>query len=826
MPPPFARAAALAALALTLACGTAPATQPATAADSAASTDTAAEVTSTDGSTAADAGVASAADTTGPWVPPPVAPPDTGTEVVAQGWLVAQVNPNADQVFAALDNGTFALPGHGAKEFGANWKAVQPKDGQLAPQGNSSQVVYAARSITVEAPSGVVLQLDRAYDAWLNGRRVAGDVYGHGWMRFPGQLNAGDNLLVVRGRGGQQWGIKVATTSHKAKLNPHDLTRPDLRVGDNSVRWLGVPVLVFGQPAADAALDISARVIADDHWLPTHTATPGLPGASATQLAFELVPKAAPAKVGENWPVTLRVDSPSWPHSYELKIELPTVATDVCWRQTFRSPDDGSVQYYGVRPPVEQGPNQPLVLSVHGAGVDAIGQAQSYHTHPKTWIAAPTNRRPFGFDWEEWGHWNALYALEDAAKRFATSPAHQYLTGHSMGGHGTWQLGVHHSDRFAVLGPSAGWGSFYTYTGLKKPTGPFARARAHSDTHVYLANLANRAAYVIHGTADDNVPWSEGKAMFEAVSKVTTDVANHWEPGAGHWWDGDKSAGADCVDWPPLFELMGKRQLDPVPLTFDWKSPAPWYAENYAWLKLGSAKSPNDDCNVHVKPKDAKTLAIDTSNVRSMVLDGKALRGKGIEAVVIDGTSITVPEGPLQVGPTTGKRPGSSGPYNQAYHKPFVFVFPDGDEAMAAVAGWMLQSWMAIGNGHGAAMPLSKVMPQIRKNYQLIHFGVTSAQVPLPAGFPFAWSLKGVQVEGVDYGDKLLLTVYDAGADTPGLGASLWAPKGKPWLLYRFVPFSSRSGLPDYVLYDEPGVIATGFFGPDWNFDPKLGVGW
>jgi hypothetical protein len=50
-----------------------------------------------------------------------------------------------------------------------------------------------------------------------------------------------------------------------------------------------------------------------------------------------------------------------------------------------------------------------LVLSLHGAGVQGIGQAQAYS--PKDWayLIAPTNRRPFGFDWEEWGRRNGLY---------------------------------------------------------------------------------------------------------------------------------------------------------------------------------------------------------------------------------------------------------------------------------------------------------------------------------------------------------------------------------------------------------------------------------
>lgn len=762
-----------------------------------------------------------------PWVPPPVAPADSGTDVAAGNWLVASVPANNDLIYGALASGQFTTPAAGDKAYGASWKEVAPKAGQVPAIGQPNQIGYAVRQLPGAGPTGLILQLDRVYDAWLGGRHLPGDVYGHGPMRFAGKLPQEGALLVVRGRGGQPMNVQLWTTAHAAKLSPSDHTQPDLRVGDGGVHWLGVPLLVPGQPLAQAAVQITARVVADMHWQATAVTMPGLVGGAVTQLAFELQPKAPPSHANEKWPVQLRIDSPSWPHSYALQVELPTAASDVCYRQTFLSPDDGSVQYYGVRPPVQQGPNQPLVLSVHGAGVDAIGQAQAYHAQPTAWIAAPTNRRPFGFDWEEWGHWNGLYALEDAAKRFVTDPARQYLTGHSMGGHGTWQLGVHHSDRFAVLGPSAGWGSFYTYTGVKKPTGAFARARAHSDTHVYLSNLANgKAVYVIHGTADDNVPFSEGKAMHDFALQVTKDVGHHWEQGAGHWWDGDKSAGADCVDWPELFAWMAARTVDPVPLNFKWKSPAPWYASNYAWLHLGSAKSPNEDCTANVKPVDAKTVQIGLGNVRSLWIDAKLLRTKGIETVIIDGQSLPLPEGVLQWGPTEGKRPSSSGPYNQAYHKPFVFVYPDGDAPMAATVAYMASNWMAIGNGQAAALPISLVTEAVRKQFQLIHFGVPSAQVALPKDFAFQWGPTGVTVGGAPYGDRALVTVYDAGPDTPGLGAALWAPPGKPWLLDRVVPFSSRSGLPDYLLFDETGVVATGFFDAKWQFDPGLGNGW
>ena len=47
-----------------------------------------------------------------------------------------------------------------------------------------------------------------------------------------------------------------------------------------------------------------------------------------------------------------------------------------------------------------------------------------------------------------------------------------YLTGHSMGGHGTWHLGVTFPDRFAAIAPSAGWISMWSYAGARRTESP------------------------------------------------------------------------------------------------------------------------------------------------------------------------------------------------------------------------------------------------------------------------------------------------------------------------------------------------------------------
>ena len=74
--------------------------------------------------------------------------------------------------------------------------------------------------------------------------------------------------------------------------------------------------------------------------------------------------------------------------------------------------------------------------------VEAIGQAEAYAPKPGLHIVAPTNRRPYGFDWEDWGRLDAIEVLDLAQRDFGTDPRRTYLTGHSMGGHGTWHLGV------------------------------------------------------------------------------------------------------------------------------------------------------------------------------------------------------------------------------------------------------------------------------------------------------------------------------------------------------------------------------------------------
>jgi hypothetical protein len=54
------------------------------------------------------------------------------------------------------------------------------------------------------------------------------------------------------------------------------------------------------------------------------------------------------------------------------------------------------------------------------------------------------------------------------------------------------------------------------------------------------------------------------------------------------------------------------------------------------------------------------------------------------------------------------------------------------------------------------------------------------------------------------------------------LAALLATPPGRERLLYNVGPFSSRSGLPDYLIWDEGGALYSGFFDANWQYDPAL----
>jgi poly(3-hydroxybutyrate) depolymerase len=400
---------------------------------------------------------------------------------------------------------------------------------------------------------------------YVNGEPRAGDPYRYGYVHLPVLMRAGTNdflFHVARGR----FQARLIPPKAEAAFDVADMTLPDLISGEEVKTW-GALLIINSSLQPQTNLEIHATI-------------PG--AATAITKVRPLLPLSI-RKVGFKLESTALVKEGNLAMDLKLVTKLDntlqilnsaslTVAVrrpEHTHKQTFLSDIDGSVQYYAVVPP--RAPEAPergeetarpgLVLTLHGAAVEASGQAACYAPKMGVYVVAPTNRRPFGFDWEDWGRWDALEVLELTQKRYHVDPRRVYLTGHSMGGHGTWHIGATFPDRFAAIGPSAGWISMWSYAGARRPDNPdrmaemLLRAASPSDTLALLRNYSMEGVYVLHGDKDDNVPVAQARTMKQSLFGLHPDFVYHEQAGAGHWW------GNACVDWPPMFEFFSRHRL-------------------------------------------------------------------------------------------------------------------------------------------------------------------------------------------------------------------------------------------------------------------------
>lgn len=746
-----------------------------------------------------------------PLPPPPLAPMREAVALTEQRWLTAR-SIGVDPVIERVERREFTYP-EGGSGSGLAWREVTPGASGELGSVPANNFLWGVTRLALAEGQYAFARVDRAAGVYTDHAPQPADIYGSGRMRIP-LVPQGDGVVAVRGVGGR--GAVVAQlfrTEDELVFNLDDLTVPELVAGESRAQWVGVPVLNLTRTPA---LDVTARVEESDAFEATAMRAPSIPAGAVTQVAFSLRPKRPYPLLMTPQRIALRVESPSMRFSYRREIELTVVAPAAAHRRTFVSRMDGSAQYYGVLPPsnFDAARDYALVLSLHGAGVEGIGQARAYSAKDWAYVIAPTNRRPFGFDWEVFGRVDGLEVLDDATQSARIDPTRVYVTGHSMGGHGTWQFGVLFPGRFATVGPSAGWDSFQSYTGRAAPRGAFARSQASSSSSAYLSNLARRGVYVIHGDADDNVPVREGRTMSMRAREFSQDVTYHEQPGAGHWWDGDRSPGADCVDWPPLFELMQARRLDPTELDFTFTTPSPWVSPRHSYVTVLSALGTDADV-VLTSVREGASVRLTTRNARAVEINGNALRAKGITSITVDGTARDVPAANFTVGETTGKTLGRGGPFNEVLERPWCAVYPDaGPAALREYASYLVSSWSLIGNGAGCALPRSAVTPALRASRNLVWIGGDREGASLPASAPFTQDEGGVSAGDQRWEQSAAMTIFPAGDH---LDAWITVTPGNEHLLFRIQPFTSSFVLPDWFVWDEAGGRAAGFYRPDWS---------
>lgn len=677
----------------------------------------------------------------------------------------------------------------------AKWtRATADAKGAVAREGG---IYLAYAPLASDRDMLVRARLKGGAILYVNGDAYVGNVYGGAFTGVPVRLRKGTNHLFVRGvRGRFRLALEEVEPGNIEAAE--DATLPDLVVGKPVDVEFGTAVLNASAEARDGMAPFGVR------------------------RRVHRLSAPAPPEAG-TFPV---------PGGLGLKVKTP----DAPRRVTFRSAIDGTVQQYSVREPTGDGPAG-LVLTLHGAGVDALGQARSYSPKPHLWIVAPTNRRPFGFDWQDWGRRDAYEVLAHALAWTGAVPARVYLTGHSMGGHGTWHLAANDADGFAAIAPSAGWCSFDTYAGGRVRTrlsDLWRGADLPSLTLEFVDNLVQIPTFILHGDKDDNVPVTEARRMEKALRDAGGDPTVHYQPGAGHWWNGEAAKGVDCVDWPGIFALFRECRKSADPDDIRFLSADPGVDADHYWLHVHQPLVYGRKLGIHAR-RTADGIEIETENVRRFRVDAPRTR------LVVDGQPVLAPARPwllrtplgwtVEPPPAGEKSPARSGPFKRAFDRRFVLVYGEHDREGRERARYDAQVWWYRANGDAEVVSDATFLAGDYRGRNVILYGNEDGNRAFLATLPVGCPLR-VRAGRIDAGAERwegaalgCVFVYPRLGDGEALVGVFGhtGPDGAR-LGYALLPFVSGVGYPDYAVFDERilaesdgGVVAAGWFDHAWR---------
>ena len=763
-----------------------------------------------------------------------------------------------DVLAHALSNGTLATPGQSADLTNlagekVTWKAVKA-DSVHRFRSRELANGYLFLTYNSKKKQTALLNVTGNDMVYVNGSPHGGDIYRYGWMDIPVELKKGKNEFYVRvGRFGMYGGV-VAKLNFPTKgvyINPADVTMPHVVPGlKNDSLWVGIVVVnTTDQPLS--TLTLSSEVLGSK----MKVSLPVIPPMSTRKIGA-LIDGRKAGTVGKQ-PVSL-VLAQNGKTIDTKSLELETIASGKHYSRTFVSEIDGTVQYYSVAPQLDPKPGvaPALFFSVHGAEVQAINQARAYKSKDWGVLVAPTNRRPRGFNWEDWGRLDALEVLDIAKKTFIPDPEKIYLTGHSMGGHGTWFLGATYPSNWAAIAPCAGYptlSSYGSHDGMIPDSAGspmeamLLRASNPSNVLALAKNYKALGVYINHGDADRTVSVEYARQMKKVLADFHPDFSYYEYPGGSHWY-GDIS-----VDWPPIFEFFSWHSLarDTSAAHVDFTTANPGISGRMKWATIHQQQEPLQFSQIELDlDKKEKRIYGTTRNVAAMSLDLEAFEAGAEIRVELDSGS-TLPytvknqnetifltkekQWEIASAPATGQKSiRRYGTFKEPFNHRMVFVY--GTRGSLQENTWAMdkakfdaESWYYRGNGAVDLIADTEFDPKQYPDRGIVLYGnadTNSAWPTLLADCPIKVTNGKISAgnntfTGNDLAAYFMWPRHDSdlasvavvtGTGLPGMSAS----NANQY-------FSGGSGFPDFMVFSSEmlrdgvsGVKMAGFYGNDW----------
>lgn len=517
--------------------------------------------------------------------------------------------------------------------------------------------------------------------------------------------------------------------------------------------------------------------------------------------------------------------------------------------RAYRSQIDNSIQPYAVLLPHDYGadPKKKWRLDVVLHGRDGSLTESKF-------IASHTGAAPKDLGYvqlEVYGRGNNAYRwageedVWESVRAFGRAehfdPARVVLRGFSMGGAGTWHIGLHHPTAFSVIGPGAGFTTTHGYIANLPKELPEHQEKCLRiyDAYLYAENAFNVPVIAYSGEKD-----AQKKAADNIENALKTFKEPHVfkhvvAPGLEH---------AQPKEWQVKLEEEYKNhtaterafpeRVRYVTYTTKWNDFGHGFIEaldrHYAravvdstWTKNGLTLKTQNVARLRLIRDEFPIPATVTIDGQSVATNAKANAPIAFLEKV-DGKWQHAPDTPRGI----AKARGMQGPIDDAFTRNFVTVPPTGGGFPAAAHKQFAAVWDRYFRG---VLPTADgATAEKARGANLILFGTPQTN-PLVAKalpkLPIKWTAEKLEVNGVEYDAKTHLPVLiypnplnpskyivlNSGhtfgeADLKGTNALLY-PRLGDWAVIKPTPTAK-----DPAAYE---VVAAGLFDENWQFPKK-----
>lgn len=465
-----------------------------------------------------------------------------------------------------------------------------------------------------------------------------------------------------------------------------------------------------------------------------------------------------------------RLQSPLMEYE-ELKLGSPVYAGGFV-RLGYVDEVDGSVQFCRAYLPFDYEPSRrwPLVMFLHGYNPSnpdyyAWWSADQRHSviadeHGTIYVEAHGRGNA---QYQGIGERDVLRCLDEAAKRFAVDEDRVYLTGESMGGHGTWSVASHYPQRFAAVAPVFGGWDFRVTPPPGAPSQNWQPTNARQafvqeqmSSFSGVENLLNVPLLVTHGDADASVSVEGSRHATRMLQRWNYDIRYHEVPGFGH---------EDLVEREHIVEWLLGHRRNASPRQVRVRSTS-LDSARANWLSVLEFEEPLRVIRAEAEVIRPGTVRVDSDNAAVLSLSLPAeLRGNGdVVTVVWNGKSQEVKpvsgvielRKPAAVASGLRKHPELAGALSDVIRTPFAIVVgtisrdPQMREFCAQKAAAMAALWRRWQHQPLRTFKDAEISRADQERYSLILIGGADSNAvtrTLAAKLPFKVAIDSVTVD-------------------------------------------------------------------------------